>query len=74
MATAAAEPDAADSGSTIATVDLESGRLVDRRPLAYLVVWGARNERRAVVLEKARADELAAVQHGQVVPLVAGAS
>ena len=61
--------DAADSGSTIATVDLESGRLVDRRPLAYLVVWGARNERRAVVLEKARADELAAVQHGQVVPL-----
>lgn len=56
-------------GSTIATVDVDTGRLVDRQPLAFLIVWGARNERRAVVLERARADELAAVQHGQVVPL-----
>lgn len=62
-------PEAAESGSTIATVDLESGRLVDRRPLAWLVVWGDRNERRTVVLEQSRADELAAAQHGQVVPL-----
>jgi hypothetical protein len=60
--------------STIAEVETDTGRLVERKPLAFLVVWGARNERRAVVLERARADELAAVQHGQVVPLVAGNS
>ena len=35
-------------GSTIATVETDTGRLVERRPLAYLVVWGARNERRPV--------------------------
>jgi len=71
MATAAADAAGPDSGhgSTIATVETDTGRLVERRPLAYLVVWGARNERRAVVLERARADELAAVQHGQVVAL-----
>ncbi len=55
--------------STIATVETDTGRLVERKPLAYLVIWGARNERRAVVLDRPRADELAAVQHGQVVPL-----
>lgn len=65
----------ADShSSTIATVDSDTGRLVQRRPLAYLVCWGARNERRAVVLEQARAEELATQHHGQVVPLVAGGS
>lgn len=58
-----------DHPSTIATVESDTGRLVERKALAYLVVWGARNERRAVVLERPRADELAAVQHGQVVPL-----
>lgn len=55
--------------STIAEVELDTGRLVQRKPLAYLVVWGARNERRTVVLEQARADELAALHHGQVVRL-----
>lgn len=48
MATAAADAAGPDSGhgSTIATVETDTGRLVERRPLAYLVVWGARNERR----------------------------
>ena len=55
--------------STIATVETATGRLVERKPLAYLIIWGARNERRAVVLDRPWADELAAVQHGQVVPL-----
>lgn len=55
--------------STIATVETDTGRLVERRALAYLIVWGARNERRAVVLEQARAEELAAQHHGQVVKL-----
>lgn len=34
---------------TIATVETDTGRLVERRPLAYLVVWGARNEHRSVL-------------------------
>lgn len=58
---------------TIATVETDTGRLVERRPLAYLVVWGARNEHRAVVLERERADQIAAAQHGQVVKLGATA-
>lgn len=73
MATAGADSVGPDTGpgSTIATVETDTGRLVERRPLAYLVVWGARNERRTVVLERPRADELAAAHHGQVVALVA---
>ena len=71
MATAGADSAGPDTGpgSTIATVETDAGSLVERRPLAYLVVWGARNERRAVVLERERADQIAAAHHGQVVKL-----
>ena len=62
--------DSADTEpSTIAEVDSDSGRLIERRALAYLVIWGAHNERRAVVLEQARAEEMAANYHGQIVCL-----
>lgn len=63
-------PEPGNQPSTIAEVDATSGRLLPRRqPLAYLIIWGPRNERRAVVLDHERAQQIAATQHGQVVPL-----
>lgn len=41
------------------------------KPWAYGIIYGDHSQYRAVVLERARAEELAAKLHGVVVPLYA---